>query len=57
MTKMKETKIISYGKRNTTAEIVVKHMLNDGKYSSVTKHVHHIGGGVYRDWDKKRYIL
>lgn len=52
---MREVNVISYGKGS--AEIVVKHKLNDGKLVSITKHVHHTGGGVYEDIDKRKYVL
>lgn len=52
---MREVNVISYGKGS--AEIVVKHKLNDGRSTSITKHVHHIDRGVYEDIDKRKYVL
>jgi hypothetical protein len=54
---MEKVKVISYGKGQRSAEIVVRHSVGNGKFTSVTRHIHHIGHGIYEDVNDRKYKL
>jgi hypothetical protein len=53
---MEKIKVISRG-NSGSVEIVIRHPASDGKFTSVTRHVHHIGHGIYKDVNGQKYKL
>lgn len=54
---MKNVSVISYGNDRRNAEIVIKNDIGEGKSISETRHVCHIGNGIYKDKDGYTYNL